>query len=398
MKPRLFIALLLPFLACGLQWLLWEGYIKPYVWFLFFPAAFFSAWLGGLKGGLASGVIGALLVWCVFIPPPFSFALENVAASASIVLFVIMGGLFGWVFERLEQAQWRTAEALDATESANEKITRLYEKTLELDELKSQFFANVSHELRTPLTLIMAPLERQLCRPASADFSAADRKEAEMMLRNARLLYRHVSDLLDAAKLEAGGMQADYARVEYAELVRAVSSNFDSVANDHGEDMAMLRTCLSAGDREQARRIAHTLKGTAGILGATLVQERATALDAALKDGTDPARIEADITAVDDALKPLVAALLASMNEATAPAPATIDWAALRQLFDELEPLLAAGNTESNGLMEAHVGILKTAFGQRATELDKCIDHFLYPEALDILRQLRQAYPELGAS
>ena len=231
-RLRLALALLLPFVAASIQWLLWDDYIKPYVWFLFFPAAFFSAWLAGLKGGLASGIIGALLVWYVFIPPQFSFVLKDAAASASIALFVIMGGLFGWVFERLEQAQRRTAEALDATESANEKITKLYEKTLELDELKSQFFANVSHELRTPLTLIMAPLERQLCPPASADFPEERRKETEMMLRNARLLYRHVSDLLDAAKLEAGGMQADYARVEFAELVRGLAAHFDLTARE----------------------------------------------------------------------------------------------------------------------------------------------------------------------
>lgn len=287
MRPRLFIALLLPFLACGLQWLLWEDYIRPYVWFLFFPAAFFSAWLGGLTGGLASGVSGALLVWYVFIPPPFSFALENVAASSSILLFVIMGGLFGWVFERLEQAQRRTAEALDATENANEKITRLYEKTLELDELKSQFFANVSHELRTPLTLIMAPLERQLCRPASADFSATERKEAEMMLRNARLLYRHVSDLLDAAKLEAGGMQADYARVEYAELVRAVSSNFDSVAREHGiaYRIAAPPSLMIEADSEKLQRILLNLLSNAfkftpdgGSIAVRLYEERGRAV------------------------------------------------------------------------------------------------------------------------
>jgi hypothetical protein len=56
MNPRLIAAVLLPFVACGLQWVLW-GTLKPYVWFLFFPAAFFSAWLGGLRGGLAGTII-----------------------------------------------------------------------------------------------------------------------------------------------------------------------------------------------------------------------------------------------------------------------------------------------------------------------------------------------------
>lgn len=42
MTLRLLGALLIPLAACALQWLLWN-YIQPYVWFLFIPAAFFSA-------------------------------------------------------------------------------------------------------------------------------------------------------------------------------------------------------------------------------------------------------------------------------------------------------------------------------------------------------------------
>ena len=92
----------------------------------------------------------------------FSFALDNPASAWSIGIFVVMGGLFAWFFERLTQAMRRTDEALAETRSANEKITTLYRQTLELDALKSQFFANVSHELRTPLTLIMSPLAQRL--------------------------------------------------------------------------------------------------------------------------------------------------------------------------------------------------------------------------------------------
>lgn len=111
----------------------------------------------------------------------------------------------------------------------NQELERLYAKTRELDELKSQFFANVSHELRTPLTLILGPLRRLLADPA---LSPAVRRDLEMMEGNARELLRHVNDLLDAAKVEAGKMAVEYAEVDLTQLVRRLASNFETVAAD----------------------------------------------------------------------------------------------------------------------------------------------------------------------
>jgi len=255
-NARLGLAILLPFVACAAQWLLWDV-LKPYVWFLFFPAAFFSAWIGGLSGGLAATTISALLVWYVFIPPASSFALKDLAAGFSIVVFVFMGGLFAFFFERLQRAMQRTDQALAEAEAAKEKITQLYDKTLELDELKSQFFANVSHELRTPLTLILAPLEQRLRRPASADFPVAERRETELMLRNARLLYRHVTDLLDAAKLEAGRMTLVWSRLDLARLVRAMAGHFESLAAERQIDytVSVPQTLTAELDAEKLQRV-----------------------------------------------------------------------------------------------------------------------------------------------
>ena len=114
-RARLALALLLPFLAGGVQWLLWDDWIKPYVWFLFFPAAFFSAWLGGLRGGVAGTVIGALLAWFVFITPQFSFELHNRSAGFSLMVFVVMGGLFAWFHERLQRALQSSKYRFEAT-------------------------------------------------------------------------------------------------------------------------------------------------------------------------------------------------------------------------------------------------------------------------------------------
>lgn len=122
------------------------------------------------------------------------------------------------------------AEASAELKTANEELQRLYAKTLELDRLKSDFFTNVSHELRTPLTLIMSPLKERL---AKRDLPDVERREDEMMLRNARLLFRHVSDLLDAAKVEAGHMQAHYVRFDLSALARVTAAQFESMAHEH---------------------------------------------------------------------------------------------------------------------------------------------------------------------
>jgi K+-sensing histidine kinase KdpD len=230
MKGRIILALLLPCAALLLQWLLWR-WISPFVWFIFFPAIFFSARIGGRWGGMLSTVLSIVLVWFFFITPQLSWHVSNLHNLLSVPLFLLMGYLLSDNQERLQRAQRKMAAALDETRAANQQTLQLYQKTLELDQLKTQFIANLSHELRTPLTLIMSPLAQRL---ATHDADTQRRREDEMMLRNARLLYRQVSDLLDAAKLEAGKMELDYARIDLSKLIGGTAAQFDSLARDKG--------------------------------------------------------------------------------------------------------------------------------------------------------------------
>jgi PAS domain S-box-containing protein len=106
---RLIVAVLIPLAACGLQMFFWSA-IQPYVWFLFFPAVFFSSWVGGRRGGLLATGLSTVLVWYFFIPPRFSFAIERPIALISIGMFVFMGLLFSYFHERLRQANQQVAE------------------------------------------------------------------------------------------------------------------------------------------------------------------------------------------------------------------------------------------------------------------------------------------------
>jgi PAS domain S-box-containing protein len=126
----------------------------------------------------------------------------------------------------------RAQEVADANRKlrvANEELARLYEKTKELDQIKSRFFANISHELRTPLTLILGPAQRLL---SSGSINESQRQGIELILRNARLLLKHVNDLLDIAKLESGNMELHLVETDLAGIGHFVASHFNMLADE----------------------------------------------------------------------------------------------------------------------------------------------------------------------
>lgn len=235
---RLVLATLPPLVALIVQSLLWR-YIDPYVWFLFYPAVFVSSWIGGLRAGIVATLLATASVLWFFVPPQHSFVkAPELYFPASV--FVGMGVLFGAFHDRLRKA--------------NERTARLYEKTKELDALKTRFFASVSHELRTPLSLILGPTERLL---RAGDTPEAARRDLDVVVRNARTLLGHVNDLLDIAKLEAGRAEPDYAETDVASLARFVAGHFEVLASETGTTLRVDApdTLPAQVDPEKVQRI-----------------------------------------------------------------------------------------------------------------------------------------------
>jgi len=113
--------------------------------------------------------------------------------------------------------------------SANAELEHMNERMQELDQIKTQFFANVSHELRTPLTLILSPTKSLL---ALTDLDEHKRRQLLVIERNAHLLLKHVNDLLDVAKLDAGKMELHVASTNLGQLLERVASYFDVLAEE----------------------------------------------------------------------------------------------------------------------------------------------------------------------
>ena len=108
-----------------------------------------------------------------------------------------------------------------------EERARLHSELKKLLADQKRFYTNLSHELRTPLALILGPAEKLIASEAVGSDARAD---LDGIVRNARTLARHVNDLLDVARVEAGQMGLDRDQVDAARLVRAIVSNFEFAA------------------------------------------------------------------------------------------------------------------------------------------------------------------------
>ncbi len=124
--------------------------------------------------------------------------------------------------EKLREANSKLAQRELERQAFLEKLTKL-------DELKTKFFANVSYELRTPLALIIGPTERLLSHPG---LTADNKKYLQVIQGNAKLLLKHVEDLLDVARLDTGKLALRYTQCDLGKLIRLSAAHFEILAKE----------------------------------------------------------------------------------------------------------------------------------------------------------------------
>ncbi|KAB2919308.1 MAG: PAS domain S-box protein, partial [Dechloromonas sp.] len=154
--------------------------------------------------------------------------------------------------------------------------------------------------------------------------------------------------------------------------------------DSHGDDTAAIRQCLLKGEREEARRLAHSLKGAAATLGATAVQAAAAASEAAIRAEAGLATVEPLLdelaTLYDDlgkCLRPLLAAPeTAPCSAAPPPAPGA---------FDELRRLLEEGEVHVQELLHLQEPLLRSALGSAYPAFARLIENFDFEAARVLL-------------
>jgi signal transduction histidine kinase/ligand-binding sensor domain-containing protein/DNA-binding response OmpR family regulator len=109
-----------------------------------------------------------------------------------------------------------------ALENERKEAHRMHE----LDMMKIKFFTNVSHEFRTPLSLILTPLDKII----RDEPDAAQKKQFNLIRRNARRLLNLVNQLMDFRKMEVQELKLNPSKGDIVRFVREISYSFTDLA------------------------------------------------------------------------------------------------------------------------------------------------------------------------
>ena len=114
-----------------------------------------------------------------------------------------------------------------------------------------------------------------------------------------------------------------------------------------------IRQALAAGDRQRAERIAHTIRGIAGSIGAKELEAAAAGVEKELRDAS-PAHTQTDLSAFETALRRVVASIaklgeLETANPGSQPVP---DLSKLLPKLSELELLLKNDDFDARNILE----------------------------------------------
>ncbi|HKI79791.1 MAG TPA: two-component regulator propeller domain-containing protein [Ignavibacteriaceae bacterium] len=140
----------------------------------------------------------------------------------SLWAYIIYGMFFLWMLYSLRKYEIKRVKL------RNDFLLKDFEakKLLEVDQLKSHFFANISHEFRTPLTLILGLLQK-------FENKTSDKNSLEdygVMRRNAIRLLQLINQLLELSSIEAGKAKLSASQSDIIAFVKRIFISFASYA------------------------------------------------------------------------------------------------------------------------------------------------------------------------
>jgi two-component system, OmpR family, sensor histidine kinase KdpD len=198
---------------------------------VFIPGVLLIATVWGLRLGLGTAVLSALVFNFFYLPPLRNLSINTQHDIVALVVFVIVAVAGGTL---AELARARAAESDRRREEADRALAeaaalaaerdRMREEALEAeavrrsDELKTSLLRAVSHDLRTPLTAIIAA-GAALDSPSVTDEERHELSDA--VVDEGQRLSRLVENLLDVSRLESGAAEPHREPIDLVDLLAA---------------------------------------------------------------------------------------------------------------------------------------------------------------------------------
>ena len=143
---------------------------------------------------------------------------------------------------------------------------------------------------------------------------------------------------------------------------------------------------LDGNDWGTAERLAHTLKGVSGNIGATGLQQLAETLEAAIKERQPRKAVDGRLDELKNPLENLIAQLEQKLPEEQGKTAVIVDPEKLKAICDKLEALLVDDDAEAGTVLDVNRDLLNAAFPNHYHQIDDGIRSFDFDAALAALR------------
>jgi two-component system sensor histidine kinase/response regulator len=241
--------------------------------------------------------------------------------------------------------------------------------------------------------------DRQRCLDAGMNDYLAKPIEPEKLWQALRVWIRPrppaaVAQATTPAVAPAPTFDADIAGIDTAPALRRMMGNtrlylqaLRRFCDQQDTEAGKLRDALAQGDHATARRRAHTLKGSAGSIGAMQLVAQADALEQAIAAQPDDAMLLSQTARLEQEVASLVIAIHTKLDTLE---PRSDDEKSSVRLI-ELEQLLADSNPEAMAWLETHSAALRRILPPAArAEIEAAVRAFDSSEALRLVRTARQ--------
>ncbi|MEG2917048.1 MAG: PAS domain S-box protein [Clostridium sp.] len=168
-----------------------------------------------------------------------------------------------WSSRYIESKKVSVCTARDVTKQREIEEQRIqYEKDIEIEKVKNEFFANISHEFKTPLNIILATIQvinKNIDNKKILGLGGVDvRKYVTSIKQNSYRLLRLVNNLIDMSRIDTGFYQIHLENQNIVSVVEDITMSVAQYTESKGLELTFdtqVEEQIIACDSEKIERI-----------------------------------------------------------------------------------------------------------------------------------------------